>query len=669
MPVNLLSYPEFFHFVCMSLPFLSCPYFVTLQPWEMNAHLREPMVIQSKNGVLSDPLSVELFTRKIDNLKIEGCNTITTRSYNGEVPGPTIRVKPGDMIAPLLTNNLPTEVQDKPSTWPMNIFHQLNYTNLHTHGLHVAPGSNVNGTQSDNVLVTIKPTESVQYEIQVPMNHPSGTYWYHPHRHGSVAAGVTSGLAGMLIIEDMPGEMPDWISNAKERTIVIQEINIQPPPDCNDLTVDYNNPPVSALTLDDLFSTVHPQGSFYLVNGQYRPVITMRPGQVERWRFGNFSADTFIPISIDPVESTSVSRPDLRIIARDGITLDYPEIPARNQGNDEVGAAVHDTAYDRRFRIGSGNRLDVMIKAPSAEAVFKIQSMGDDANDGNPDIERPVLAYLVVKGEPMDMAFPSAPSATSPAEPLPAPRGPGKLFPQTLVGMATAREPQIGYYVCPDNTGKATCTEAWERYGATAGTEDIAPPDPLFLVSGPNPGESGGLTEGAGAKDEALLFSSERIDHCMAINTVEEWTVCNPSASTHPFHIHTNAFEVIRINGVDLGQPDPTDPGRLTIKWLDTVPVPSKRRREPTDLGPWECVDWDKNDPDDVEAGPPSTIPGSVVLRSEIVDFTGFMVQHCHILKHEDTGMMQLIEIYDPEGPGTSIPGTDTMSRCTNELP
>ena len=38
-------------------------------------------------------------------------------------------------------------------------------------------------------------------------------------------------------------------------------------------------------------------------------------------------------------------------------------------------------------------------------------------------------------------------------------------------------------------------------------------------------------------------------------------------------------------------------------------------------------------------------IPGRVVIRQKYLDFTGTFVLHCHILAHEDRGMMQLVRI------------------------
>ena len=41
------------------------------------------------------------------------------------------------------------------------------------------------------------------------------------------------------------------------------------------------------------------------------------------------------------------------------------------------------------------------------------------------------------------------------------------------------------------------------------------------------------------------------------------------------------------------------------------------------------------------------TIPGYFKMRSRFVDFTGTYVLHCHILIHEDRGMMQLVGVAD----------------------
>jgi serine/threonine protein kinase len=88
----------------------------------------------------------------------------------------------------------------------------------------------------------------------------------------------------------------------------------------------------------------------------------------------------------------------------------------------------------------------------------------------------------------------------------------------------------------------------------------------------------------------------------LKLGAVEEWTVSS-AAGNHPYHIHVNAFQVMTRNAD--GTLHPGD-------WKDTLLVT------------------------------PTT---PVVVRSRYEDFTGAFVLHCHILDHEDQGMMQGVEI------------------------
>ncbi|MBV9759682.1 MAG: multicopper oxidase domain-containing protein [Acidobacteriaceae bacterium] len=97
------------------------------------------------------------------------------------------------------------------------------------------------------------------------------------------------------------------------------------------------------------------------------------------------------------------------------------------------------------------------------------------------------------------------------------------------------------------------------------------------------------------------------------IGAVEDWTIENRSQENHAFHIHQLHFLVREKNGVPVNEP----------VLLDTINVPY----------------WD---------GKSSTYP-SVKLRLDFRDpeIAGTFVYHCHILEHEDGGMMGKIEV-DP---------------------
>lgn len=93
------------------------------------------------------------------------------------------------------------------------------------------------------------------------------------------------------------------------------------------------------------------------------------------------------------------------------------------------------------------------------------------------------------------------------------------------------------------------------------------------------------------------------------LNTYEVWEVVNNSMMDHPFHQHVNHAQVISITGGDSAYKTlyTTAPA-----WKDTVIVPRM---------------------------------GSVKLLVPVMDFTGMTMFHCHILEHEDMGMMGIWQI------------------------
>ncbi|MCB0916144.1 MAG: multicopper oxidase domain-containing protein [Actinobacteria bacterium] len=94
----------------------------------------------------------------------------------------------------------------------------------------------------------------------------------------------------------------------------------------------------------------------------------------------------------------------------------------------------------------------------------------------------------------------------------------------------------------------------------------------------------------------------------MVVGSVEEWTIENLSDQDHAFHIHTNPFWVVAEGGVELSEP----------AYFDTYAIPPA-------------------------TGPDS--PGSLTVRFRPTQFTGRIVQHCHILPHEDAGMMGVVSL------------------------
>ncbi len=120
---------------------------------------------------------------------------------------------------------------------------------------------------------------------------------------------------------------------------------------------------------------------------------------------------------------------------------------------------------------------------------------------------------------------------------------------------------------------------------------------------------------------DGKLFDPCVVNQCMVVNTAEEWTIVNTTPVAHPFHIHLNPFVI-----TDFEDPTPNDPNnpRLTGddpvgQWQDTIIVPARANGQ----------------------------NGSVTFRHRFPEITGKFVLHCHILGHEDRGMMQVVEVVE----------------------
>jgi len=195
--------------------------------------LRNPREIPSQNGHLEVALKAAVRTHdfpaaqnpnNVNYYKLQSPVYILEPSPpgndNGELVGPTIRIRKGDHLTIKLLNHLnpsklPPDVPNPPDNYPQGFAS----TNLHTHGLHVSPRG-----LADNIYVEIKPGEEHRYEYDVPRNHVSGTFWYHPHKHGSVALQTTGGMAGALIVDD-DKDCPYGRDKYTEQIMVLQQLH------------------------------------------------------------------------------------------------------------------------------------------------------------------------------------------------------------------------------------------------------------------------------------------------------------------------------------------------------------------------------------------------------------------------------------------------------------
>ncbi|WP_417524288.1 multicopper oxidase family protein [Marinovum sp.] len=284
--------------------------------------LANPAEIRSVDGTLTATLKPTLSQALVDDKPRK------LRRYNGGLPGPTLRLRPGDAMNIRLENALPPnplpvpDLAEYPGLSAEDICgppgnshvapHDLNTTNLHFHGLHVSPKG-----RSDNVFLTVEPGQAFNYRVQIPDTHPVGSFWYHPHWHGSVAAQIGSGMAGMILIEPedyVPPGLP-------ERQIIIQTV----------IGSD-------AAAFDDprqFMSLSAPR--IFTLNGQYRPTLRLRQGERQFWRLLLANDFQFCPLDFKAMGLKAI------VVGRDGTPLREPV---------EVDSLL----------LSPGNRTDVVVE-------------------------------------------------------------------------------------------------------------------------------------------------------------------------------------------------------------------------------------------------------------------------------------------------------------------
>lgn len=425
---------------------------------------------------------------------------------------------------------------------------------------------------------------------KVVMGQSPGTHWYHAHKHGSTALNVANGMTGVFIIE---GKYDDDLHkfygpNLREKVMMLQQLSSSPFP-----------------VLDPSLSIAPGAARAPIsINGRRNPVVTMNPGEVQLWRIVNGAfrdAVQFLNFTEQGAQQPcSKAGPcvDWRQIAQDGVQLTW-------QKYNSFGA------MDSQLNLSPANRADLLVRAPTKPGIYVLQA---SANGGIPVQEGtdtsytfPLLTVKVDSGQPMGMNF------IEKEQDFP-------TFPEFLKDI-----PETDIF----NTRK--------------------------IVFAANHKQIDGAS-----------FDPHKINQAVLLNTSEEWTVLNQANDkAHPFHIHVNPFQITALfepNSKESSDPknpcyaDPTKPETWKpcqpvnppFVWWDTFGIPTARQDTlpasvcttlsscPAAIQPYTSC---SNNQCTV------TIAGYFKMRSRFVDFPGQFVLHCHILIHEDRGMMQMVSV------------------------
>lgn len=261
--------------------------------------LANPPELRSVGGELSIELRASSGAARL------GAGRATGLLYNRGLPAPTIRVCAGDTLKVRFVNDLDE------------------HTNLHLHGLHVSPSG-----IGDNIFRDIAPGTTVNYEYEIPRSHEPGTDWYHPHMHGLTDQQVFEGLAGAMIVEHPELDDLPSIAGLPQRVMLLQAVQ-----------------KAHGRIIDADKSTA--AGRRVYVNGRLNPTITMRPGELQRWRMINASADQFLRLRMPHTK--------LQVIGDDGNPLE------RRMPVDEI-------------LMSPGERREILVRGPAEGRQLRLRT-------------------------------------------------------------------------------------------------------------------------------------------------------------------------------------------------------------------------------------------------------------------------------------------------------
>ena len=303
---------------------------------------QDPPQLVSHNHVLNVTLVASEQAVMIGEMPVVG------QVYNGSYVGPTLQVHPGDTLIVNLVNHLNET------------------TNLHFHGMHVSPSGN-----ADNVFLSIPPGQSFRYVVHIPMDQPTGTYWYHSHDMMEGEEQVFGGLSGAIIVDGLQELLPPGLRHVTEHTFDLKDFQVNDQGEIVPTNIDSNAPTTRT------------------VNGQIDPVLTMRPGETQLWHLANVGADIFYDLRLDGNV--------FHVIGEDG----HP---------------VNSTWTANDLIMPPGKRYDVLVQAGTA-GVSQLRTLAYSTGPEGDDYPNDVLATIVTQGASERLGAPPPAYRTVPRPP------------------------------------------------------------------------------------------------------------------------------------------------------------------------------------------------------------------------------------------------------------
>jgi L-ascorbate oxidase len=516
----------------------------------------------------------------------------------------------------------------------------------------------------------------VEYAIHL-VRHPTGLFWFHPHMHGVALNQVTSGLSGVITVGEpadecgrdadcraamMAGATSLLVLRDSEvladGTLLNQQESTFCPP-----TAAADEAPRHGVCAGDRNEGYAGGHWFHTINGQLYPDIAVgEHGAL--WQFVNSAGSRSYDLSLAP-EGGGQAIP-LQILSIDGVTIDatlsanLPALQAQLGRKmtvfrcpDPPGARHGDAVCTRSVRMMPSSRVTVRVlndQAGARQALLRTADY-DTGGDDWPAIDLASVSLaspaaglatsLQIPGGVKDLLSPSgalgdAPSLLQPGAARPAPLDQVQREPMSAETSAAVPGLRQATAYAIDPALKLGLRQE-------PSCANLAPGEYRRIYFGnPHPGKDDfGLATsviGTDKKERDLTpmrsFNPTLTTICLTASrakgrpTTEVWEVLNLTNEDHNFHVHQTRFSL-----VSTGPPQPGSIDEVAVL-QDNVPL--RRASHPEDCD--GSIEHFKSG---------ACKPEPVVLR---IPFTqiGDFVFHCHILEHEDGGMMARIRVVAP---------------------
>ncbi len=569
--------------------------------------------------------------------------------------GARLQLNAGDTLKVRLVNKLPRIPESEHSAEPGEQFLAQNPTNIHTHGMLVPPNrpssSDILPTYGDNIFVsTFNPANGVpdltssthmhgdirigstDYQITIPTHHPSGLFWFHPHVHGISLNQVSAGLSGIITI----GKVSDYVHGLPDGTgirhLILKDIQVN----ANKTLNDQEDPALCDLPSTTPGECEGSSGSkwYFTVNGQQNPTISVKSAG-EIWRITNASGSVTYELQLARKDDDQASRPTkmvMQLLSIDGISV----TPASGT---TIGGFRH---------VGSGKFKPIAcpgIKTNSPEAICVSQLHMMPSSRAEVWVVNRDANGKIIHDDGSEAVLQTAGYSTGPA----ADNWPAVDLAQVsfIGGGDTFKHPpfltvQDGKH----NSNELLYTEIAKDLAsanAAVGSDPACQPLPKgwkrrIYFGYPTPDDFGLGLELIDEKGRSVPGTFQDVEEfpgtgrsiCLPLGrgdtpVYERWEIVNLTAEDHNFHIHQTKFWVLTDRkAVGIGN---NIPARGLLQ--DSVPLLAGSDGCDGTIAAWRNGSC-RSSRVDVE------IPFVVA---------GDFVYHCHILEHEDGGMMATIRV------------------------